>query len=49
MLAGNAVIPERPVRRRWAELTRNDELFLKILNDYYMEYDMSKPCVLPAL
>ena len=36
VLIGNAEKSERSIIRRCAELTKNDELFLKILNNYCM-------------
>ena len=36
ILIGNVEKSERSVIRRCAELTKNDELFLKILNNYCM-------------
>ena len=44
-LTGIAEKSERPVIRRCAELTINDELFHTIINDYCMEYDMNKQSV----
>ena len=32
---------ERSVIRRYAELTRNDEFFLTMLNDYCIDYDIN--------